>query len=47
MPVYGLLSRWLPAWAATLVFVLIYAALIAAIVLLIPVQPTDFRYARY
>jgi uncharacterized membrane protein YccC len=47
MPLYGLLRKWMPAPAATLVFVLVYAGMIAAIVLLLPVTPTDFRYARY
>jgi hypothetical protein len=39
--------RHLPSRAATLVFVLLYAAMIAAIILLLPVPATDFRYARY
>jgi hypothetical protein len=47
MPLYGLLRRHLPKPAATLAFALIYAALITAVVLLLPVPPADFRYARY
>ncbi len=47
MPLYGLLRKYLPAPIASLVFALVYAAVIAAIFMLLPVPATDFRYARY
>lgn len=46
MPLYALLLRILPRPAATLAFALVYATLIVAIVLLLPVPAGDLRYAR-
>ena len=46
MALFGLLRRHLPPFAAVLAFALIYAVLIAAIVLLLPVPAGDLRYAR-
>lgn len=46
MALFGILRLYLPPGPAMLVFALFYAALIAAILLLLPVPAGDLRYAR-
>lgn len=47
MAIYGLFRRFLPPMAAGIACAIFYAAVILAIVLLLPVAPADFRYGRY
>lgn len=47
MHLHGLMLRVLPAPLAGVACAVIYALLVLAILLLLPVAPADFRYGRY